>query len=68
MREYSVKIVPVRSYSDSAYRWSVSLEGKPVGEGETTYRHAAVRAVKQCVKAHAKGKPNTDAREFTIRA
>jgi hypothetical protein len=75
VRDYTVRIDPIHNYVESAYRWRVWL-GRPdgltvrevVGEGETHYRHAAVKAAQRCIKAHAKGKPYTDAREFTIRA
>jgi hypothetical protein len=75
VRDYTVRIDPIHNYVESAYRWRVTVGKVPpgvmpdiVGEGETHYRHAAVKAAQRCIKAHAKGKPYTDAREFTIRA
>jgi hypothetical protein len=76
VRDYTVRIDPVHSYAESVYRWRVFLGGKVpegvarevVGEGETHFRHSAVKAAQRCIKRHAKGKPYTDAREFTIRA
>lgn len=68
MRDYRVEIDSVNTYADAYYRWRVSLDGRRIGEGTSGYRHVAVRDARRCVKAYAKGKPNTYAREFFIRA
>jgi hypothetical protein len=39
-----------------------------VGEGEAHFRRSAVKTAIRCAKRHAKGKPNTDAPVFTVRA
>jgi hypothetical protein len=75
MSEYRVTVTPVPGYSESVYRWRV--EQKPgffgsdyetVGEGEAHFRRSAVKTAIRCAKRHAKGKPNTDAPVFTVRA
>jgi hypothetical protein len=75
MSEYRVTITPVPGHNEIAYRWCVEQmpgffgsDSVTVGNGEAHFRRSAVKTAIRCAKRHAKGKPNTDAPVFTVRA